>query len=113
MMTFLIGIVIGVGLGVGAVLMNCKVQSMESWEEEQARSNGNRRCFHLLIAENAKLRVALAAGEMTEDGKKVAGALLAALDGVIANASTAIIGVEPEKPGENESEPDDCVEIIP
>jgi hypothetical protein len=38
----------------------------------------------VLAAENAKLRVSLAAGEMTEEGKKVATITMAALDAVIA-----------------------------
>ena len=41
------------------------------------------KCDDRLTAENAKLRVALAAGEMTEEGKKVAAMTMAALDAVI------------------------------
>ncbi len=87
--TLLIGAAIGAGLAVAAILGGFKVQTKESWQEEQASGTAMRTCLWRVTAENAKLRVSLAAGEMTEEGKKVATMTMAALDAVIAAAKKA------------------------
>lgn len=83
MVTFLVGAAIGVAIAAAAILGGCKVQTREEWEQEQLRTNTCRTAFWIEKAQNAKLRLALAAGEMTEDGKKVAAMTMAALNAVI------------------------------
>ena len=51
--------------------------------------NAQRRHGDKVTAENAKLRVALAAGVMTEEGKKVAAMTTAALDALIGTEEVA------------------------
>jgi hypothetical protein len=46
--------------------------------------------LYALVAENAHLRLSLAAGEMKEDSKKIATMTMAALDGVITDEKAAI-----------------------
>ena len=89
--TLLIGAAIGAGLAVAVILGVCKVQTKESWQEEQASGTAMRTCLWLVTAENAKLRVALAAGEMTEDGKKIAAMTMASLGTVIAAAAKEVM----------------------
>lgn len=81
----LIGAAVGAGLAVAAILGTCKVQSRDEWDKEQTRMENFRTCMYVTMAENAKLRLALAAGEMTEDGKVVAAMTMAALNAVIRN----------------------------
>src|SRR5262245_33976361 len=95
MVTFLVGVAVGAGVGVAAILGGFKVQSKESWEEEESRTNALRTCFYVVMAQNAKLRVSLAAGEMTEDGKKVAAMTMAAIRAVISTESQAILEAAP------------------
>jgi hypothetical protein len=84
MVMFLIGAAIGASLTVAVVLGAFKVHSKEAWEEHELTVTAMRTRVFALTAENAKLRVSLAAGEMTGDGKKVAAMTMAALDTVIA-----------------------------
>jgi DeoR/GlpR family transcriptional regulator of sugar metabolism len=77
------GMVIGVCLCLAVLLGFFKVQTRESWEERELTMTALRSAVEKKIAENARLRVALAAGEMTEDAKKVATLTMAALDAVI------------------------------
>ena len=83
-MELLIGAVVGAGLTLAAILGAFKVKTKESWEEQEQKMEALRSCFHAMVAINAKLRVSIAAGEMTEDGKKVATMTMAALDAVMA-----------------------------
>jgi hypothetical protein len=87
--TILIGAAIGAGLAVSYIVLAFKVQSRESLEREEARRTALWSCFYMLTAQNARLRVALAAGEMTEDGKKIAAVTMAALDAVASAESAA------------------------
>lgn len=89
MVTILIGAAIGASLTAAVMLGGFKVLTREAWEEHQATTNAMRTRVFALTAENAKLRVSLAAGEMTEDGKKVAAMTMAALDTVIAAEKVA------------------------
>ena len=84
MVTILIGAAIGASLTAAVVFGGFKVLTREAWEEHEVTTNAMRTRVSALTAENAKLRVSLAAGEMTEDGKKVAAMTMAALDAVIA-----------------------------
>ena len=85
MTTFLIGAAIGAGLTVAFVLNACKVHTKVKWKEFEVELATQHKQVYMVTAENARLRVALAAGEMTADGKKVAAMTMAALDAVISN----------------------------
>jgi len=91
MVIFLVGTLVGVGVAVAAILGAFKVQTKESWKEEEARMNTMHTFARMSLAENARLRVSLAAGEMTEEGKRVAAMTMAALHAVSAAASKAIL----------------------
>ena len=83
MTTFLIGAAIGVGLTVAFVLNACKVHTKVKWKEFEVEMATQRKQVYMVTAENARLRVSLAAGELTGDGKKVAAMTMAALNAVI------------------------------
>lgn len=85
MTTFLIGAAIGAGFTVAFVLKLCKVHTKVKWKEFEVERASQHKQVYIVTAENARLRVALAAGEMTADGKKVAAMTMAALDAVIGN----------------------------
>ena len=59
------------------------VQTREAWEESRITLDAIIFRMHKLVAENAKVRVALATGAMAADAKKVAAVTMAALDAVI------------------------------
>lgn len=84
MVMLLIGAAVGASLTVAVVLGCYKVHTKDAWEEYEVTTRAMQTRVFTLTAENAKLRVSLAAGEMTEDGKKVAAMAMAALDTVIA-----------------------------
>jgi hypothetical protein len=86
---FLIGLALGFAWALGVIFAVCEVQTKKAAEERSANTKAMLTGFNRLNAENAKLRVFLAAGEMTEEGKKVATMTMAALDGVIAAAKKA------------------------
>ena len=88
-MTFLIIAGFGAGLTLAFILVCFKVQTKEAWAKFQLEMNAQRTHIDKLTAENSKLRVALAAGAMTEDGKKVAAMTMAALDAVISTEKVA------------------------
>ena len=79
-MMLLIGAAIGAGLTVTVILGEYKVQPKEKWEEFELSMTAQRSLVDALTAETARLRVALAAGEMTEEGKQIAAMTMAALD---------------------------------
>lgn len=81
---FLIGFAVGAGMALTSIFTGFKVKTKEQWEEYEAQRLSWRTCLDKVTAENANLRVALAAGEMTEDGKKVAAMTMAALETIIA-----------------------------
>ncbi len=83
---FLIGAVVGTGLTLLHVFLNYKVRDRDWWEEREQEMAGLSSGLHKEVAENARLRVSLAAGEMTVDAKKVATMTMAALDADIAIA---------------------------
>ena len=89
MTLFLIGAEIGVGLTLLVVLDFFKLHTKQEWREFEFEKATQRKYFDKVMAENAKLRVALAAGEMTEDGRKVAAMTMASLDAVIGTESAA------------------------
>jgi hypothetical protein len=89
METFLFGAAIDAGFTVACILAGFNVQSREAWDEFQMAMRAQRKLGDTLTAENSKLRVALAAGEMTKDGKKVAAMTMAALDAVIGTEEAA------------------------
>ncbi len=83
---FLIGAVVGAGLTLLTIFGNFKVRDGDWWEEQEEEMAGLTSGLQKEVAENARLRVSLAAGEMTEDAKKVATMTMAALDAEIATA---------------------------
>jgi hypothetical protein len=89
MVTFLIGAVVGAGLAVLTIFQEFDVKTKESWEQQERKMATAHSCVEKVVAENVQLRVALAAGEMTEDAKKVAAMTMAALDTDIAVEKTA------------------------
>lgn len=91
---FLIGVVVGAGLTLLTIFLNFVVKTRESWEEHEQTMAAAHSCVRKVVAENAQLRVALAAGEMTADGKKVATMTMAALETVIAAERVALTSRE-------------------
>jgi hypothetical protein len=91
----LIGAAVGAFLALAAIFGNFEVKTKNAWEEEERRNENMFTCIFFLNAENAKLRVALAAGEMTEEGKKIATRTMAALDTVISGARKALLEDKP------------------
>ncbi len=89
METCVIGLVVGTGLTLLHIFLNYKVRDRDWWEEREQEMAGLSSGLHKVVAENVKLRVSLAAGEMTEEGKKVATMTMAALDAEIAAAKKA------------------------
>ena len=93
MTTFLIGAAIGVLFGaslvIGIILEGYKVTKKAEWEEEVLMMSAMRSRVNTLTAENANLQVALAAGEMTEEGKKVAAMTMAVLGAAISAEKVA------------------------
>lgn len=89
MTLFLIGAAIGAGITLGVVFDRYKLHTKKDWQEFQFEIAAQRQYFDKVTAENAKLRVALAAGEMTEDGRKVAAMTMASLDTVIGTENAA------------------------
>ena len=86
METFLFGLVVGAGLTLLMIFLNFKVRDREWWEKREQEMAALSSGLHKAVAENARLRVALAAGEMTADAKKVTTMTMAALDADIATA---------------------------
>jgi hypothetical protein len=87
---FLIGAVVGAGLTLLHIFLNFKVRDREWWEEHEKEVAGLRSGLQKEVAENARLRVSHAAGEMSEDANKVATMTMAALDADIATATEAV-----------------------
>ncbi len=87
----LIPYVIGAGVGAGFTLLviftHFKVKEREWWEEKKREMEAAHTCAQKVMAENVKLRVALAAAEMTREAKEVAAVTMAAF-------GTGIVGVE-------------------
>lgn len=90
MVTILIGAAIGAVVCAAAILGGFEVKTREAWEQAERRHETTHACLFLLIAQNAKLRVALAAGQMSDDAKKVAAMTMAALETVISAERKAI-----------------------
>ena len=110
----LIGAAIGAALTLCAILGNFKLKTNEAWEQEERRHENTSTCLVLVQAENARLRVALAAGEMTEEGKRVAAMTMAALRAVISAESRLLLRALPEPLASYEAAflPDDCKKSI-
>lgn len=89
---FWIGLVMGLVVGAGLTLLgifgNYKVEDREWWEEYERKRAAMQTCLDKAVAENAQLRVALAAGEATEDAKKVIAMTMAAFEADIAVEKT-------------------------
>lgn len=90
MEAYLIGAVIGAIVGAGAIVGLFDVRSPQKAAAQQ-RSNEiwKTLCF-LAMAQNARLRVSIAAGSLTEEGKKIAATTMVALDAVATTAANAV-----------------------
>jgi len=88
-MMFLIGAGIGAGIAVGIILNVYEVQKKEAARESRQLLAGILSRLYAVEAENAKLRMSLAAGEMTTQGKTIAARVMAALDVAHAEAEEA------------------------
>jgi hypothetical protein len=81
---FWVGLVFGLIVGVGFTLIgifgNYKVEKREWWEEYDRKTMATQSGLEKAVAENAQLRVALAAAEMTDDARKVAAMTLTSFD---------------------------------
>jgi len=86
---FLMGIAIGIGLTLLMIFSCFKVRDREWWEKREREMNALHSSVNKVVAENAQLRVAFAAAEVTEDAKKVAAMTLAALETDITATETA------------------------
>jgi hypothetical protein len=84
-----IGAVVGAALTLIGIFGNYKVENREWWEEYERETAAARSGLKKAVAENAQLRVALAAAEMTEDAKKVATMTLASFDAAVADTENA------------------------
>jgi hypothetical protein len=98
--TILIGAGIGAALTLEIIFDNCVVKSKKEHQEDLAFWDAEFNRMRRVEAENAKLRVALAAGEMTEEGKKIAAMTMAALDAVV--STYAILSEEPTSEAEQQ-----------
>ena len=80
----LIGVVIGAGLTLLGIFSEFKVIDKERWEKQEREMEAAYTCAQEAAADNLKLRVALAAAEMTQEAKKVAAVTMAAFgDGIV------------------------------
>jgi hypothetical protein len=86
LITFLVGLGLGAAWALGVIFSVCVVRTKESWKEHEVGMDAIFMCVFFWQAENAKLRLALAAGAMTDEGKRIAAMTMAALDKVIAAA---------------------------
>ena len=85
----LFGLVVGAGVTSLVIFMNYKVEKKEWWEEHEREVAGLHSGLNKMVAENAELRVALAAAEWTDDAKRVAAMTMSALNADIATAKEA------------------------
>jgi hypothetical protein len=92
-----IGAVIGAIYCAGAIVGLFDVRSREKAAKEQRNSETWHTLAFLVHAQNARLRVSIAAGGLTEEGKKIAAITIAALDAVTTSEAKAIV-TESAKP---------------
>lgn len=88
--TLLIGVALGAAWALGVIFTICVVETKEKRHEHSQVTTALCNRAFALVAENAQLRLSLAAGEMTEDGKKVAAMTMAAL-GTVTTANSDVI----------------------
>ncbi len=81
---FLLGLFVGAGAIISAILRFLDIRKLEKAAEEQLGEELWKTLLFLAMAENARLRVSIDAGGPTEHGKKVAAMTVAALDAVLA-----------------------------
>jgi hypothetical protein len=89
--TILIGAAIGAGLAVAVILGAFELRTKEMCKEQEVATRTFIMRIFTLTAENAQLRVSLAAGDMPEDQKKVAAMTIAALSTVIPSESETLL----------------------
>jgi hypothetical protein len=90
-----IGAVIGAIVGAGAIVGIFDVRSREKAIEEQRNTETWKTLAFLANGQNARLRVSIAAGGLTEEGKKIAAMTIAALDAVTTTGASAMVTGSP------------------
>jgi hypothetical protein len=93
--TLLIGVALGACWACGVIFSLCVVTKKEDWKAEHDLKMAVCMRVFRLEAENARLRLGLAAGEMTGDGKKIATMAMAALDAISTAESQALLKQKP------------------
>jgi hypothetical protein len=78
-MWLLIGVPIGVGITLAVRGLDYAVKAKEFSEEDKAEREAMYTSMQVALEDNAKLRIALSAGEMIGEAKKVAAVTMAAL----------------------------------
>ena len=91
LVSFLFGLVLGAAWALGVIFSMCVVETKEKAHEHNHVATAVRYRVYALVAENAQLRIALGAEEMTEEGKKIATMMMAALDAVIAAGAKEVM----------------------
>ena len=66
----LIGAAVGAGVTAAGIFTSYHVQTREAWEESRITLDAIISRMHKLVAENAKVRVALATGAMAADARR-------------------------------------------
>ena len=89
MEAYLIGAAIGAIVGAGAILWIFDNRNLQKAAEEQVGDEIWRGLVLMAMAENARLRLALAEGQMTEDDKKIVAMTVAAIEAAFAAAKKA------------------------
>jgi len=92
----LIGIALGVGATLGVIFGEFEVKTKEACAQEERLHETTFMSMTMLLSEIGKLRVALAAGHMTEEGKKIAAMTMAALGAVASTEARAILEDRPD-----------------
>jgi hypothetical protein len=90
MEAYLIGAMIGAIVGAGAIVGLFDVRSPQKAAEQQRSNEIWKTLAFLAHAQNARLRVSIAAGSLTEEGKKIAATTMAAIDAVATTAANAV-----------------------
>jgi hypothetical protein len=95
--TILIGTAIGVALTLEFIFVHFDVRTKKAAAEHSFTVHAVCMRVFALVAENAQLRVSLAAGEMTEEGKMIAKMTMAALGALTTTETDVILTRSPSR----------------
>lgn len=93
--TLLIGVALGACWAYGAISERCELQTKENFKADRELTMAVCMRVFRLEAENARLRLFVAAGEMPEGGKEIARMAIAALGTVASTECQALPNDEP------------------